>query len=296
MPIVSNPSADRPEKLANAAQLLRASKLRRAIFELIYTGNRKWRTVQEIKDALNNQGPRVYSAASKLAAEDIIAKDDHRGGLRYGKIEFYSHNKAKILDLAANKLALEKLPTRQRPQVRTSTIVVYKTTQVRIEEVHAEAFRSFARIADLVGRRETIEPLSEKRIKEGFKALLHETGVAKDWGGELNDIFTRTTIKSRRRSVAMALKGPGTKGPLVPGKMGKNGDQIQRLFMSPAEVFVVQYYGQINPSILDLMQSLAAADSLRFHRKIYFGIIDGNDTARIRGAYPDAFRAGKKRA
>src|SRR3984893_8719076 len=205
MPIVSNPSADRPEKLANAAQLLRASSLRRAIFELIYTGNRKWRTVQDIKAALKNQNPRVYSAASKLAAEDIIAKDGNGGVLRYGKLEFYSHNKAQILALAANRQALEKLPTRHRPQVTTT--IVYKTSQVRIEEVHAEDFKGFARIVDLVAKKRTMKPLSEDRIKEGFKTLLREIGSMKDWGGEQSDIVTRTTVKSRRRSVAMALKG-----------------------------------------------------------------------------------------
>src|SRR6266852_1195312 len=38
---------------------------------------------------------------------------------------------------------------------------------------------------------------------------------------------------------------PATTGPLVPGKMGKNGDQIQRLFGSPAQVFFVQYEEEI---------------------------------------------------
>lgn len=31
----------------------------------------------------------------------------------------------------------------------------------------------------------------------------------------------------------------------MPGMMGKNGDQIQRLFNTPADVFFVQYEGEV---------------------------------------------------
>jgi hypothetical protein len=239
---------------------------------------------------IGNYSKNVYEAAAKLYAEDIIEKMNHDSSLRYGKIAFYSHNRDKILRLAKNKKALDKFPTRHSPQVRGSTIVVYQSRQVRIEEVHAEDFKGFKRI---VGRRpvaKPVKPLPEERIKKGFKTLLHESGKTGDWGGEQNDIFTRTIVKGSRRSVAMALKGPATKGTLVPAKMGKNGDQVERLFTSPADVYMVQFHGTIGANILDLMRSLAVANSLRFEKKTYFGIIDGQDTAKILEAYPEAFK------
>jgi len=72
--------------------------------------------------------------------------------------------------------------------------------------------------------------------------------------------------------------------------MGKNGDQIQRLFRAPAEIFLVQHWSQIDESILDLMKNLAISKSLNEQGKtIYYGIIDGQDTQRIMAAYPQHF-------
>jgi hypothetical protein len=111
----------------------------------------------------------------------------------------------------------------------------------------------------------------------------------KDWGGESNDIFTtRITVGGRRRRAAFALKGPAKTGPLVPGMMGKNGDQIQRLFTSPAQVFFVQYEGEIKESVVHLMSQLALAKAAT-EREVFYGVIDLKDTYRLRLAYPSAF-------
>ena len=74
----------------------------------------------------------------------------------------------------------------------------------------------------------------------------------------------------------------------MPGKMVKNGDQIQRLFDSPAEVFLIQYEGEIEESVVSLMERLATAKSI-LHGSVYYGIIDKDDTYRLRIAYPKAF-------
>src|SRR5262245_52420615 len=115
--------------------------------------------------------------------------------------------------------------------------------------------------------------------------------MPKDWGGESNDIFTtKVKMKGVRRRAAFALKGPAKKGPLVPAMMGKNGDQIQRLLKSPADVFFVQYEGEIKESIVELMEELAKAKAL-LGQQVFFGIIDKVDTYRLRLAYPKAFQA-----
>jgi hypothetical protein len=71
--------------------------------------------------------------------------------------------------------------------------------------------------------------------------------------------------------------------------MGKNGDQIQRLFNSPAEVFFVQYEGEIGERVIELMEQLATAKAI-MGGKIFFGVIDRSDTYRLRLAYPRAFK------
>jgi len=57
--------------------------------------------------------------------------------------------------------------------------------------------------------------------------------------------------------------------------MGKRGDQIQRLFRSPADVYMIQYWGQIDESIIEQMEKLATAKSALELRKIFYGVIDG---------------------
>jgi hypothetical protein len=74
----------------------------------------------------------------------------------------------------------------------------------------------------------------------------------------------------------------------VPAKMGKNGDQLQRLFDAPADVFVVQYEGEIKESIHKLMQELARARAVS-HGRTSWCVIDGDNTRRLRKAYPKAF-------
>ena len=108
------------------------------------------------------------------------------------------------------------------------------------------------------------------------------------------DLFTsRFRIAGRRRPVALALKGPGAKGKLTPGKMGKNGDQIQRLFEAPAEVFLVQYCRQIDLAVPAQMRQLAIVKSLMAGTRVFYGVIDGKDSTRLVRAYPSAFRGGR---
>jgi hypothetical protein len=132
--------------------------------------------------------------------------------------------------------------------------------------------------------------LVERTVKRGILRLLQEAKNPKDWGGESNDIFSaKLKVRGRRRRAAFALKGPAKKGILVPAMMGKNGDQVQRLFGSPADVFFVQYEGEIAESVVTLMEQLAKARSL-LGGEILFGIIDRDDTYRLRLAFPSAFK------
>jgi len=104
-------------------------------------------------------------------------------------------------------------------------------------------------------------------------------------GGESNDIFTdRVTLFGKKRRAGFALKGPAKKGALVPAKMGKNGDQIQRLFNTPASVFLVQYEGEVKESVYKLMEELAKARAIT-GGEIFWGVIDDDATKRLRKAY-----------
>jgi hypothetical protein len=137
--------------------------------------------------------------------------------------------------------------------------------------------------------------LSEGKIKKGIASILGETGRFKDWGGERNDLSTtRLLLEGKRRQAVFALKGPATKGPLTPGKMGKNGDQIQRLVFSPGEVLIIQYHSQVGDYVREQLEKLAQGRSTLEQRRLWYGIIDGQDTRRLIAAYPLAFGITKK--
>jgi hypothetical protein len=72
--------------------------------------------------------------------------------------------------------------------------------------------------------------------------------------------------------------------------MGKNGDQIQNLFASPGEVFLLQYWRQIGAPVVEQMEVFAKIKSLSDGRKVFFGIIDGTDSVRLMEAYRNFFR------
>jgi hypothetical protein len=71
--------------------------------------------------------------------------------------------------------------------------------------------------------------------------------------------------------------------------MGKNGDQIPRLYQSVADIYVLQYWDQVDQSVYELMNNLAVSVSAIQQRKIFYCIVDGNDTSRLIDSYPSYF-------
>jgi hypothetical protein len=67
--------------------------------------------------------------------------------------------------------------------------------------------------------------------------------------------------------------------------MGKNGDQIERLFSSPAEIFFVQFVGQFHELMHSTMEQNATLKSFYTGKTIYYGLIDGNETSTIFAKY-----------
>lgn len=125
---------------------------------------------------------------------------------------------------------------------------------------------------------EAMRSVPEATVKTTIAALLGEPTVPKDWGGEQSDLFTtRLGIAGRRHSAAFVLKGPAGGSmwkPMTISMLGKNGDQLQRLASSPAEVLVLQHCHEIRPEVVSLLESLAS--DMRNVRR--FMVIDGYDT------------------
>jgi hypothetical protein len=137
--------------------------------------------------------------------------------------------------------------------------------------------------------------IKEKEFKSGVQKILGQPGKFQDWGGEKNDLLTtRLYFGGKRIAAAFAFKGRGMTGELTPAKMGANGDQIQRLFESAAQLFILQYWAAINERVREQIRAFATITSLQRGEKIYYCLIDGVDTARLIQAYPKQLRKAIK--
>ena len=286
----SNPS----EQIVHAARALGRSGDRRKVFLAIYAGKKKTKTVAEIAITTHLTRKRVLDEAKKLVKDQIVHQTKVDGDTAYQKDDFFDHNKRKILSLAGNKKKLEQFPTRANPRISAPRIVrvQFLRQYVKAKQITIDDIDSFEKVRG-VGKSasENTDPIPEAVLKRGVQAIIGEPGKFQDWGGEKNDLFTtRLRLFGRRRPAAFAFKGKGTRGKLTPKKMGKHGDQIHSLFLSPAAVFLVQYCQQIEESVVGQMKTYAIAASIHEGKTIYFGVVDGWDTARLRTAYPQHFR------
>ncbi len=298
MPLnVSDPRSNPADQIAHAVEVLGRAKQRIAVFKAIYFGKKPVKTVNEITTATGLDRIRVLQEGKRLADNQIVKQISAAGMTAYEKDPFYSAQKKKILRLVQDPVAFASFPTKARPRAALPKEVTIRIPRPRIQAryITVDDIDSFSRV-----RKTRIEPgdytaIPETRFKKGIAKILGESGRFRDWGGERNDLYTsRVRISGRRYTAAFAFKGPGTRGILTPGKMGKNGDQIQRLFEAPAECFLVQYCRQVDSSVLAQMRQLAIVKSLMTGTRVFYGLIDGKDSRRLVLAYPEAFNRAKR--
>jgi hypothetical protein len=127
---------------------------------------------------------------------------------------------------------------------------------------------------------------SEDDVQRVFEQIIDESFHKKDWGGEENDLYTSNIIiNGERRTCAFMLKGNGLKKKSMEIKdCGKNGDQLIRLLHSPANLFIIQFVGNISENVIKDIEGKINEKNLKGERA-NFCIINGQDTARLFMAY-----------
>jgi hypothetical protein len=302
---VSEFPANAPEKIEHFAKLLRSSEQKRAVFSEIYRGQSKdAKTAEAIARETGLKAKRVLEIATPLAAHQLFEKTKHDGQTAYKKYADLNTVKRKILTLATNKGALARHVTKRNPRTSTSTLRIEMAKGSAFVDVRAitiEDVDCFSKVRSLkhrmVPKRLSPERLPEKVFKYAIASILGNQGTFVDWGGEKNDLYSsHLRIKGQRYATAVGLKGPATKPPLTPGKMGKNGDQIQRLFDSDAQVFLVQFEGEISELVVQQLRKLAVAKSVEDRRTVFYGVIALEDSYRLRMKYKSAFVKASTRA
>ena len=144
---------------------------------------------------------------------------------------------------------------------------------------------------------ERMRTVPEQVVKELLCRLLGEHTVPNDWGGEESDVFTANlSVDGHRTTAAFLLKGPARFHPMKPADLGKNGDQLYRLFNIPAQVFVVQHCHSIGAAVRKQAEAFALQRSFSSPCRVVF--VDGLTTARLlraHGQWPTASAATAKR-
>jgi hypothetical protein len=153
-------------------------------------------------------------------------------------------------------------------------------------EIHADEIDSFSliRTEPPPSRRdlELLKSVPENEIKKAFAEIIGEPTIPKDWGGEKSDLFTTyLKLKGQRVSAAVAFKGPSKFHPMTLADLGKNGDQIDRLFTEPIFLAIVQHCHKIETSVRSTMRAFAT----RIGDLRLCCMVDGFDTIRILRAY-----------
>ncbi|HEV2111386.1 MAG TPA: hypothetical protein VGT99_08535 [Gammaproteobacteria bacterium] len=293
---VSDVASNAPEQIDRAARVIGKSTHRRMVFEATYTGKRRAKTVTELMSATGLSRVRVLDAGKRLFDNKIVEQTKIDGETAYVKIGFFQTEKQKILGLAKSPQKLNAYPTKRNSKSNTTVTVKIKRDNAQTRYVTIDDIDTFKRAWKIKVRGMVGDKYSETEFKLGMLSIMGDSGEFKDYGGETSDVYTtRLVLSGKRKSTAIALKGPARKGKLTPAGMGKQGDQIQRLFREPADVFLVQYCRQIEPSVINQMETHAIARSLYLGKPVWYGTIDGQDSKRLVLAYPAAFKSKKRR-
>lgn len=287
-------SASSEETIHKIAEELAKSDRKLKVFEAVYSGGNKPKNAAALAALTGLTETVVLQLATPMAHQQYFETLKDKGRVSFKKFHHINAKKDKILRLAKNPAQLKKHVTTRTPR---QTVLVKvdsrKRTEISVSEIFIDDVEEFKDVLDLkASKLPTLVParLPEKIFKYGIASVLGNQGKFQDWGGEKNDLYsTHVTIGGRRISTAFALKGPATAPPLTIAKLGKNGDQIPRLFSTTAEAFFVQFEGQIEEAVKEDMVAHAIKKSKETGKEILYGLIALEDSYRLRVRYASHF-------
>ncbi len=285
---VTDSLANRDLIISNIAEHLTGPN-RRAVFEAVYRGKKRCKTVDEIVDRTGLGRKQVLTAGLALRKIEALDQESYNP-IRYCKLTHVDAHRRQIVGAAGRPAKIKAIREKrvgtaiQRVAQIRMPLSVPPVTYVAIDDI--DSFRKVKKVR--AGR--TSAEILEADFKAGIQRIIGEVGEFPEWGGERGDLYTTTVRLNRKRiQAAFAFKGRGHRGTLHPGDMGKRGDQIHSLFENDAQLFIVQHWQQVAPTMFSEMRIHALANAVKSRRPVYYCVVDGSDTARLMKAYPKEF-------
>jgi hypothetical protein len=103
-----------------------------------------------------------------------------------------------------------------------------------------------------------IQLTDESVLKDSFASIAGEPFVPKDWGGEKSDLSTtQLRLEGQQVVTAFTFKGRSKAKKMTVADLGKNGDQISRLFTEPCDLVVLQHCHEVTSAVRDHMRAFA---------------------------------------
>jgi hypothetical protein len=123
-----------------------------------------------------------------------------------------------------------------------------------------------------------LKSVPEEAVKIAFAGIFGEPEIPDDWGGEQFDLWTaKMSVQGRPLRAAIAFKGPAKFRPMTIATLGKNGDQIDRLAQTAADLMIVQHCHHITQPVVNMLKTYA--NNPRNPKR--YMTIDGYDTIKI---------------
>jgi hypothetical protein len=284
------------ESIQTIATELLASDRKYKVFEAVYSGGNKPKTATAIAERTGMSEVTVLQLATPMAHKQYFEQVKPANRIAFKKYKHINAVKYRIMRLAKNPKQLEKhISARTPKQTVLLRVDSRRRHEISVNEIFIDDVHEFRRVRGLhPAKLPRLSPkhLPEKLFKYGAAFILGCKGKFQDWGGEKNDLYTsHVTIGGRRRSTALAFKGPATAPPLTPAKLGSNGDQVQRLFSTTADAFFIQFEGRIEETVKEQMLAHAIKKSHETGREVLYGVIALEDSYRLRTKYNSAFSA-----
>ena len=151
---VSDTASNRRDQIANFAELLRNAPMKQRVFEAVYRGKKRVKTVAEVAKAASiPTTKRVTEVAKGLVNEKLFEQSreriDGRKQTVYKKIDFVATNKKKILQLARSKTKLDKYETKTNPKGggRAGTrVVIQVPVKVKTKFITIDVVDQFSKV------------------------------------------------------------------------------------------------------------------------------------------------------
>jgi hypothetical protein len=128
----------------------------------------------------------------------------------------------------------------------------------------------------------------EEQVKKAFAQIIGQSYIPKDWGGETEDIYSSLILLNGQRvQTSIIFKGQGTvkTAETQLGNLGKNGDQLDRMFRSPSsKLFIIQSVKPFAQNVINTAEAHAVHKRAN-GQNCYYCVIDGQDTAMLLFAY-----------